>query len=715
MSSHLSTTDHPSGGARRGGDSESHIWQELEEVFSALGQLARSSVTPTEFYRTVLDQSVRALSAVGGSVWLRAANGALQPVAQISWPRDEFASDDKVRREHEAMLIDAAAEGRVVSIAPHSRHDDSDAANPTDHVLLLAPVNLAVSYSPADWSLKRPVQTAKHDPAHTRAIIELLLRPDSSPATHRGCEQFLTAVCELAADYHAFHELRQLREGEGYRTDLLRLARHAHSQLNLAETAYAVANEGRGLAGCDRLSVLVARGRHCRLLATSGVSRIERRSGAARRLAHVAELVRRTDEAAFYADGQTDGLPPVAEALEQHAEESHARQVAAIPLRRAASWKQAEEGRTGAQSRKRPRPEFVLIAEQFDARSLDRDRLVEVAEVCTTALYNAWEFDRLPLGWLTRPLGAVKQQVTAHLPRTVFVSAAIAAAVAALAMVPAEFNVEATGTLEPIVRREVFAPRSGLIDEVLVAHGANVKQGDPLVRMRDPELNLEIKRVDGELETAQQQLDAVRATRTTQAVRGANSTDASRLSAEELELQQRLANLRHELELLHRERETLVVTAPIAGRVLTWDVSQRLVARPVERGEVLMSVADLADKWQLELNVPDDRIGYVLAAQQTIQTDLPVRFRLSSDDREKHEGHIAEVCQTADVEEEPGAAPTPTVPVKVALDKLELNDDARRELRPGVSARAQIACGRAPVGYVWFHDIWDTAKEWLTF
>jgi hypothetical protein len=53
--------------------------------------------------------------------------------------------------------------------------------------------------------------------------------------------------------------------------------------------------------------------------------------------------------------------------------------------------------------------------------------------------------------------------------------------------------------------------------------------------------------------------------------------------------------------------------------------------------------------------------------------------------------------------------------VKVALDKLELSEAARRELRPGVSARAQIACGRAPIGYVWFHDVWDTLVEWATF
>jgi multidrug efflux pump subunit AcrA (membrane-fusion protein) len=370
---------------------------------------------------------------------------------------------------------------------------------------------------------------------------------------------------------------------------------------------------------------------------------------------------------------------------------------------------------TAKRSRRRKRPQFVLIAEQFDARGMDRDRLMEVGEVCRTAVYNALEYDRLPLTWLMRPIGALQQQVVTHLPRTLFALAAAIGAIAALVLVPADFNIEAPGTLQPIVRRDVFAPRTGLVDEVLAAHGAEVAAGQPLVRMRDSQLELELKRVDGELQTAQRQVDAVRATRTNRAIRDVNPTDAYRLSAEERELEQRLLNLRLELELLNMERERLVITSPIAGRVLTWDVDHRIGARPVERGEVLVSVANLSDEWQLELDVPDDLIGYVLAAQKELQPDLQVRFRLSSDDRELHTGHIAEICQTADVESTDGLAPSPTVLVKVALDKLELSEAGRRELRPGVSARAQIACGRRPVGYVWLHDIWDAAIEWLRF
>ena len=61
MTAPLTTTDQPSGGARRRGDAGSNTWQELEEVFAALGQLARSAVAPADFYRTLLDQSVGAL------------------------------------------------------------------------------------------------------------------------------------------------------------------------------------------------------------------------------------------------------------------------------------------------------------------------------------------------------------------------------------------------------------------------------------------------------------------------------------------------------------------------------------------------------------------------------------------------------------------------------------------------------------------------------
>jgi hypothetical protein len=53
--------------------------------------------------------------------------------------------------------------------------------------------------------------------------------------------------------------------------------------------------------------------------------------------------------------------------------------------------------------------------------------------------------------------------------------------------------------------------------------------------------------------------------------------------------------------------------------------------------------------------------------------------------------------------------------VRVALDTSELTDAVQGDLRPGLSARAQIECGRRSIGYVWLHDVWDTVVGWLKF
>ncbi|MGD9635412.1 MAG: HlyD family efflux transporter periplasmic adaptor subunit, partial [Pirellulales bacterium] len=177
---------------------------------------------------------------------------------------------------------------------------------------------------------------------------------------------------------------------------------------------------------------------------------------------------------------------------------------------------------------------------------------------------------------------------------------------------------------------------------------------------------------------------------------------------------QQLANLTAELKLLNGQRDELVVRSPIAGRVLTWDLSNRLAARPVERGEVLLTVADLSADWQLELDVADDRIGHVLAAQSLQENDaLPVEFQLHSADS-TYSGHVEKIGMTASVDTREPSAARPMVEVTVAFDKQELGD-AQQDLRPGVTARAEIDCGRRPLGYVWFHDVWDAAINWLRF
>jgi len=674
-----------------GSDADRTAWHELEDVFAQLGQLARTAVDPEVFYRRLLNECLRALGGDGGAVWLRVAGGAMQPKVTINWAFSEFNASE-ARCQHEDLLAKVAADGTVAV-----------ANSPGGREILLAPIRLARSrMNRAD-----DVDTA----FDTVAIIELCLPPDMSPATRGGYEQFMVAASETAVEFQIHDELRSLRREKSGFDELLRLGRDAHCSLDLVRAAYTVANEGRRFIDCDRLSVLGATGSTCRLLATSGVSRFDRRSTAARGLERLAELVRSTDEPARYIDGQSDALPPVDEVLESHAEHSHARQIAAIPLRRAVAPEAVEAQASFANGYREAleSPRFVLVAEQFNARpeGLALDRLVEVGEVCSTALYNALEVDQLAFGWLLRPLTKLKRLVARRIARSSAIALAVGATIAALALVPAEFTVEAPGTLMPVVRRDVFAPRTGLVDEVLVATGDDVAPGQALVRLRDPQLDLELNRVHGELKTAQQQLAAVRATRTRRDARDPSEVESYRLSAEERELDQHLTNLRAERDLLARQRDALVVASPIAGKVLTWDVGNRLIARPVEQGEVLLTVADPSGDWQLELEVPDAQIGHVASAQASHAAPLPVEFRLSSDDRELHFGTVQAVSLSAQVDSTAQSAPEPTVLVEVAIPQEQIEVMRRGELRAGVSARARIVCGRRSLGYVWLHDIWD--------
>ena len=68
----------------------------------------------------------------------------------------------------------------------------------------------------------------------------------------------------------------------------------------------------------------------------------------------------------------------------------------------------------------------------------------------------------------------------------------------------------------------------------------------------------------------------------------------------------------------------LNVKSPIDGQVITWDLNNRLMHRPVQRGQELLRVADPSGPWQLELQMPENHMGFVVETQQK-------RFRQARD------------------------------------------------------------------------------------
>ncbi|MFM9115784.1 MAG: HlyD family efflux transporter periplasmic adaptor subunit, partial [Planctomycetota bacterium] len=150
-----------------------------------------------------------------------------------------------------------------------------------------------------------------------------------------------------------------------------------------------------------------------------------------------------------------------------------------------------------------------------------------------------------------------------------------------------------------------------------------------------------------------------------------SEADKVRLSGRAAELREKIKSLERQLELLESKREKLTVKSPIAGTVvLSWDVEKSLLHRPVERGQVLMAVADTTEnaRWEIELHMPERRIGHIQRAQKLLdQQALKVSYVLATDPGTERKGIVKSIHETTQMHEEEGH----TVRITVELDQAD--------------------------------------------
>jgi hypothetical protein len=161
---------------------------------------------------------------------------------------------------------------------------------------------------------------------------------------------------------------------------------------------------------------------------------------------------------------------------------------------------------------------------------------------------------------------------------------------------------------------------------------------------------------------------------------------------------QKLESLNAQIKILNNKIERLTVRSPMKGQILTWQVRDKLENRPVEKGQVLLTVADPTQDWDLELKLPEDRMGHILRAMQEQGTEaLDVEYIAATDPGVTRWGKIKSIHNIAEVQGEEGNI----VLVRVKIDKSDLLTEPRR----GATVTAKIHCGRTSLGYSLFHDL----------
>jgi multidrug efflux pump subunit AcrA (membrane-fusion protein) len=652
-------------------------WRQIEQLIDEIALLAKTDVSEQEFHASLLDHSIAALAAPGGAIWT-ADDGRPELEYQVNLAKTELGTENAANSGHDRLLQSVLASGAPRVVAPQSGSaDEADPANPTEFLLVLCPLR---------------------DDNKSIGVVELLQRPDTAPAAQQGAVRLLASFCELASEFYSLRQLRQLRSRESLRDRREAFSTAVHQSLDFDKTTYTIANDGRDLLNCDRLSVVARRRSTFRLAAISGAHRLERRSNAVRKLESLAASVLATGQSLNYTNGEVNDLPPeIKQPLSAYLDESHARVLIISPLcAESANDPSAGTITIGA-----------LVVEQFDAEATDnlQSRVELLARHSEPALRNALEFRKWPIPRVVRKSAWFVR--AEQLPRTALVLAAVLAAVLSLVFIPADFEIEAKGTLQPRNRRDIFAPRDGSVVQLLTTEEKTVKANEPLLILRDPQLELEFKRVWGDMQTAQKRLAAVQANRITAEFGDARSrAESKQWSAEEAEIKEMLKSLNAQYEILQEQQAELTVRSPIAGRVLTWDIEKLLESRPVQTGQILMTVADPSGPWELLLHVPDDDIGHVIDAQQANGGPLKLTFILATSPNITHEESVEQIAMSTELDDEK----RPSVLVTAGIKQSQL-----LRKRPGATVIARIHCGRRSLGYVWLRELIEAVQTHVLF
>ncbi|MEX2173874.1 MAG: HlyD family efflux transporter periplasmic adaptor subunit [Pirellulaceae bacterium] len=667
---------------------------EIRALVQEISQLAQSEMPPDDFYAAFLPRVVSAMGAVGGAVWAIGESGKLRSAYQIKLAESGLDSPPDRRTQHGQLLKKTLVGNQAILVPPQAGPaTPGEAANPSDLLLVLAP--LVIENQP-------------------QAVVEIFQRAGGGPTTQRGYLRFLVQMCDLACDYLKNSRLRQLSQTQTLWRQLEQFVQAAHQSLDVRATSFAVVNEGRRLIECDRVSLALAYGRRCRVEAVSGLDTIDRRANEVKRLGDLATAVLQTGEPFWYAGGGDALAPQIEQPLQQYLDLSHARLVAVLPLV-PGLFGDTEAGSAATRSGK---PIGAIIVEQLrDARETESLRMRSglVAQHGASALANAIDHSSLFLLPVWRALGKATWMLRGRaLPKTMLLAAAIVGGALALATVQTDFEIAARGKLQPALRREVFAQIDGVVRSVPVRHAETVAAGAVLVQLSNTNLELELATLIGRQTTNQEQLAShQRALLDNSSATGArlSPADESRLSGELAQLRQEAQNIERELALFHEKQQQLTVVAPEAGQVVTWKVHDLLQGRPVIRGQSLMTLANPAGPWELELYVPERRLKHVQAAQtlDALAGDRPpldVVFTLSSHPGSQFHGRVAEIEKGAEVRGDEGN----TVLVRVAIDKEQLPP-----LHDQTTVTAKLYCGRTSLGSAWFCDLIETVQTKVLF
>ncbi|WP_406693716.1 biotin/lipoyl-binding protein [Singulisphaera sp. Ch08] len=667
---------------------------QIRKLVAEIADLAESDMQPPEFYVEFLNRAVAAVAASGGAFWLLDGKGSIKLQHQLEF-RLTGLLDGRVRTQPHDALLGCMIQASQPQIIPPGAtiEGQPNAGNPTPFSLIIAPL-----------MVDRQVV----------GLIEILMDPTRRAATQKSTLRFVSDLCDLAGNYLKNRQMRQMMSQQRLWNQLEGFTHQIHGSLDLKETAYAIANDGKRLVGCDRFSVAAKIGGRVMVEAVSGQEVVEQRANLIRELTRLCKVVIRSGEDLVYT-GNTDGFAPdIRDALELYVDESGSKAVIVTLLHKPDSDQTKEKVPFGC-----------LVAEQIGDEMAPTDahaRTEVVSRHASTALWNAQEHDKIFLLPMLKLMGSPWRFFRGRtLAKIIGVLLAVVGLIAVLTFVPWKLTIEGRGSLLPEERRITYAPTSGIVVEVPVEHGSAVRKGDLLARLESKELERRHK----ELMAEKQKADSDVLFLSNQAQKAVTAPDSEKF---QIQAQHSAAKItsksaQEQIESINEQLEEMKVRSPQDGIVTSWEVRKNLLSRPVEIGQELVAVASTVGDWVLEVEVPDDDMGPVLDAQSRLEEEikqgkkqvgsrLQAYFVTATDPEHRYPGYVLRIGSKAELVETKHV-----VKVTVGFTREVQKDFLSRNqaLRPGAEVRARIDCGKARLAYVMLRDVVHVFYETVLF
>jgi hypothetical protein len=682
-----------------------HINRLIEEV----ARMAEADLGPGEFYAEMLKRVLTAMAAPAGAVWVRTAQGNLQLQFHINLREVGIDRTDAGRQAHDELLRQAVTNPQPIHLLPHSgfgavEGEKGAAGNPTDFMLLLVPI---------------------HFNNQVHGLIEVWQSPDRPLNAVPGFLQFMVTMADLSARFIRNQTMGQLAGQQQLWIQLEAFARQVHASLNPTEVAYQVANEGRRLIDCDRVSVGVRMGRKIRVEAVSGNDIVERRSNLVQLMRKLFDAVLKWGEKLVYNGTKDDSLPPaVLHALDHYLAESNSKFLVVMPLK--------DEERE-KESKKPPRS--ALLMECFettgDTTQL-QGRLDVVGKHAATALYNAVEHKRIPMRFLWMPLAKIQEGLGGKARAIMLlIFLLIAGLTAAMIFIPYPLKMEAIGQLLPEARRYVYSPVEGEVKKFLVNPGDKVDENQPLVLMFDQQLQLTLIRLLNERNGAKRQAEAI------EAQIGQAPADRRAALVAEREQQQAIFEVKaKEIDAIVRRANAIEFDGqlgyfyvmspklPPGGEkwtVLTGDFIEKLTSMTVKPSDPLLRLGVKEGEWEIEAKIPQKHIGQILHAFDKLGVqELDVDLLVRSDPTRTFKGrlHRSRIANEANPQHNENQEAEPVVLAYVRIDDDDIPAASRVPGKlhvTGIEVVCKARCGNHALGYSLFYGVWEFIYEKIVF